>query len=511
MIPIILFFLILVSHLISLPKIFEKAGEKAWKGYVPFYNLYVWLKIMEKPWWWMLILAIPGVNFLLFMVMNYELSRAFDRKTLPFGILAFLAPFVAIPIIAFSNDKFVGAEKFEKGKKPASRDWAETIVFAVIAASIIRAFVLEAFTIPTPSMEKSLRVGDFLFVSKLSYGPRLPQTPLSFPFAHHTLPFTKATPSYLEWYSLPYLRLPGLGKVKRGDAIVFNFPTGDSVVVNMQETSLSALIRDYGDDVVRSNKLRNRDGSPVFGEIIGRPFDKTDHYIKRCVAVAGDELEIIDGLVYINGKKEEFPETALFSYAVFTEAPLNNKMLKDRYDLNPNEIIQLGANMYILTLTDDQYENLKQNSNVKSITKNTKAKGFYAENSAKTPIFPHHESYDWTEDNYGPLLIPAKGSSVNISVANLPIYQRVIEVYEKNIVEVKEGVVFINGIQTETYTFKQDYYFAMGDNRHRSADSRFWGFVPHELMVGKAVFVWFSNDPNSGIRWDRIFSRVKNG
>jgi signal peptidase I len=512
MIPTILFFLILASHLISLPKIFAKAGVASWKGYIPFYNLVVWIKIMEKPWWWFLILLVPGVNFILFMVMNYELTRAFNRRDFAFGLLAIFAPFVAIPIIAFSDDRFIGCEKFAKNqKKPAGREWAETIVFAVIAASIIRTFVLEAFTIPTPSMEKSLRVGDFLFVSKLSYGPRLPMTPVSFPFAHHTLPLTQATPSFLEWYQLPYMRLPGFGAVKRGDAIVFNFPEGDTVATKMQESSYYSLKREVGKKALENQEIKDRRGVSVTGEIISRPFDKTDHYIKRCVAVAGDELEIKDGLVYINGQQEEFPETAMFSYIVFTKSKINNKLIKDRFDIYSNDIIPVANDAYSITLTEKDAEEFKKLPFVRSMVKNLKERGIYADKGDKSPIFPHSKNYDYTEDNFGPIIIPKKGSTVKLDLNTLPLYERAITAYEKNTLEVIDNQIFINGNLADSYTFKQDYYFAMGDNRHRSADSRFWGFVPHELMVGKAVFVWFSKDPEGPIRWNRLFSLVKNG
>jgi len=506
MLPSILFFLVLIGHFISLPFLFKKAGIDSWKGLIPIYNVVVWLQIMKKPWWWILILLIPGVNIVLFLAMNYELSRCYGPKEDSFGVLAVVAPFIALPILAFGPDKFIGPEIFTKNNKSKSREWAETRVFAVIAATIIRTFVLEAFTIPTPSMEKSLRVGDFLFVSKLSYGARLPMTPVSFPFAHHTLPLTKSTPSFLDWYNLPYFRLPGISSVKRGDAIVFNFPEGDTVAANMQAASFYELVRQYGRKSVMNNELRTQNNEPAIGDILVRPFDKTDHYIKRCVALPNDKLEIKEGIVYINDTEQEMPEMLQYSYNAFVEGSLNMKMMKTRFDVSESDIRKLGNGFYNIPLTNKDYEEFKKLPFVKSVSRNITP--ISEKPNGKNPIFPHSNFYNWSEDNFGPITIPAKGVTVKLTKETLPLYKRIIKVYEKNSLEIKGDKFVINGSETDSYTFKQDYYFAMGDNRHRSADSRYWGFVPHELMVGKAVFVWFSKDPETGIRWKRLFSFV---
>ncbi len=352
-------------------------------------------------------------------------------------------------------------------KKSMGREWADAIIFAVIAATLIRTFFIEAYTIPTSSMEKSLLVGDFLFVSKVSYGARIPNTPLSFPFAHHTLPFTDDTKSYLEWIKLPYYRLPGLGKIKNNDVVVFNYPMEDF-----------------------------------------RPVDKQENYIKRCVAIPGDTLQVKESTLYINNKMAEKPLNMQFRYHVVTDGTmLNPKTIQDLNITDGNPLETPGE--YVMMLTQETVEKVKQIAVVKSVEP-------YIENpklADTMSMYPHDRNFPWNVDNYGPIVIPKEGATVNLTTKNIALYARVIEAYEHNKLQVKDSIIYINGNVANSYTFKMDYYSMMGDNRHNSADSRFWGFVPIDHIVGKGVFVWLSLDPNESnlfkkIRWNRVFSFI---
>lgn len=351
-------------------------------------------------------------------------------------------------------------------KKSKSREWIDAILFAVIAATIIRTFLMEAFTIPTSSMEKTLLIGDFLFVSKVSYGPRVPNTPLSFPFAHHTLPLTDSVKSYLEWIKLPYMRLPGLGKIKNNDVVVFNYPMEDF-----------------------------------------RPVDKQENYIKRCVGIAGDILQVKDGVLWINNVPLEKPEKMQHKYHVKTDgSDFNTKRLEEMNITEGSKISNQGD--FELTLTPENAEKIKEFANVSSITKEVAKAERYS-----GYLFPDDTTNKWSVDNYGPIVIPKKDIAMKLNLANIAIYKRVIEVYEHNTVEIKDSGIYINSQKADSYTFKMDYYWMMGDNRHNSADSRFWGFVPEDHIVGKAVFVWLSlsNTANSifnKIRFNRMFSFI---
>ena len=351
-------------------------------------------------------------------------------------------------------------------RKSVVREWIDAIIFAVIAATIIRTFFIEAYTIPTASMEKSLLVGDFLFVSKVSYGARIPMTPLSFPFAHHTMPFFGGK-SYLEWIKVGYHRLPGFGKIKHGDCVVFNWPAENE----------------------------------------GRPIDKKENYIKRCIGIAGDTIEVRDRDVYINGKLIPLPENAQSSYTVMT----------DGTGFSENAIKRLGMNIregavspfqYNLTLTKKSADELKTFVNVKEVIPFSLKPGHYSE-----CFFPCDQKYNWTFDFMGPIWIPKKGVTIKIDSSNIALYREAIGEYEHNKLDERDGKILINGSPAAEYTFKYDYYFMMGDNRHNSQDSRFWGFVPEDHIVGKAVFIWMSWDSEgkflNHIRWNRLFNRIK--
>ncbi|MEI7983600.1 MAG: signal peptidase I, partial [Bacteroidota bacterium] len=387
-------------------------------------------------------------------------------------------------------------------KKTAVREWVDAIIFAVIAASIIRIFLIEAYTIPTSSMEKTLLVGDYLFVSKVSFGPKVPNTPIAFPFVHHTLPLTESTKSYLEWISLPYYRFPGLSPVKNMDVVVFNYPDGDTLSSKIQSNmSYYQLVRQFGRDAVWNNK-------EYFGDIIARPVDKRENFIKRCIGIPGDTIKIIDRTVYINGKPEHNPGNRQFKYILKTDGtPINQKNFEK---LGITEKISTDNNgTYELTLSEVAIEKLRQYSNIVSIQPLCLPRGSWS-----PEIFPFDSAYPWNVDNFGPLWVPKKGVTVPINTGNINLYQRIIDVFEGNDLKIHDGKIFINGKEVQNYTFKMNYYWMMGDNRHNSADSRYWGFVPEDHIVGKAVFVWLSLDPDKSlldgkIRWNKLLRIVK--
>lgn len=388
----------------------------------------------------------------------------------------------------------------ESGKKNAIIEWIDAIVFAVIAASIIRIFFIEAYVIPSPSMEKTLLVGDYLFVSKTAYGPRVPNTPLSFPFVHHSLPFTNnMKKSFLTWIELPYKRLAGFGEVKRNDVVVFNFPEGDTVALNNQDQSYYQLVRLYGRDYIWSHS-----------EVIARPVDKQENYIKRAVGVSGDSLKVVNGRLYINNKPSYVAKGQQSSFYIKTNGRPLGDALFENLGISPEDMqYDPEQSAYTVLTTFENVAQIKKLENVVFVTEliDTDTK------NSELLIFPHNKNFKWTQDNFGPIWIPKKGATVKLTAKNMPVYKRAIQVYEKNKLEIINDSTFvINGKRTNTYTFKMNYYFMMGDNRHNSLDSRFWGFVPEDHVVGKASFIWFSVDNKKGlfggIRWKRIFSGI---
>ena len=396
-------------------------------------------------------------------------------------------------------------------------EWLDALIFAVVAVTFINIFFFQNYKIPTGSMEKTLLIGDHLYVSKLAYGPKIPNTPLSFPFAQHTLPLTKHTKSYLEWIELPYKRLKGFHHVKNDDIVVFNFPAGDTVVLQMQAQSYYSIVRGYAEQLRLQDQ---RQGAAVKSDaayhhlarqyvwdnfdVVARPVDRRDNYIKRCVAIHGDTIQVIDGKVYINGMPEKDIKKMQSRYIIKTNGtPINPKAF-ERLNISRSDISMASNADYLIPLTKENVAKIKNFTNVVSVEKSTRHKGKYA-----SYIFPHDTAYNWNEDYFGPLWIPEKGATVELTMKNLPLYKRIIDPYEGNKLEVRDSTIYINGKEAHSYTFKMNYYFMMGDNRHDSADSRFWGFVPEDHIVGRPVFIWLSLDKDKNflgkIRWSRMF------
>jgi signal peptidase I len=396
-------------------------------------------------------------------------------------------------------------------------EWLDALIFAVIAVTIINIFLFQNYKIPTGSMEKTLMIGDHLYVSKVAYGPRIPNTPIAFPFTQHTMPLTDGVKSYVEWIKLPYKRLAGFGKVKRDDAVVFNFPAGDTVVLAHQNMSYYSIVRDsaemlrlkdmyYKRPAKSAKEYYNLGRQRVWNsfEIVVRPVDKRDNYIKRCVAIPGDTLQIINKRVFINGKPEKEYPGIQFSYYIYLNEGENiaDKVFErmEIYD------IQRSGNVIHAYLTNDEVKSIRAFKSVREIIGNDYFDAYSFD------YFPNDTNYRWTINNFGPLYIPKEGATIRLDTKNLCLYERVISYYEKNDLKVKDGQIYINGKSTNEYTFKLNYYWMMGDNRHSSLDSRFWGFVPEDHIVGKPKFIWLSLDKNkkfyNSIRWERLFKRV---
>jgi signal peptidase I len=408
--------------------------------------------------------------------------------------------------------------KKRDGKNNAFIEWLDALIFAVIAVSLINIFLFQNYRIPTPSMEKSLLVGDHLFVSKLSYGPRMPNTPVAFPFTQHTMPFTKSK----SWSNLvlwPYKRLSGGGMVKNNDPIVFNFPAGDTVVVEDQATSYYEIVRRTARDI--NNNYNNQSPSPGIDytamarkeiwekfNVIYRPVDRRDNYVKRCIGIPGDTIAIKSGELYVNGILVPDNSTQQTNYVVSTNGTTINPKAFERLSISRSDQMMVSGSAYYLPLTKASAEAISKFANVTEVSAIYARKGEFAPH-----IFPYSASLGWNEDNFGPLWIPAKGVTIKLDTSNLCLYERIIDVYENNDLTVEGGNIYINNVLTNNYTFRMNYYWMMGDNRHNSADSRYWGFVPEDHVVGKPKFIWLSLDKEAKglkrIRFGRMFMRVK--
>jgi len=389
-------------------------------------------------------------------------------------------------------------------KNNAIVEWLDALIFALIAVTVINTFLFQNFNIPTSSMEKSLLVGDYLFVSKVSYGPRLPNTPLSFPLVQHTLPLTKDKKSYLTWIKKDYKRLPGLGKINRNDPVVFNYPEGDTVsTVFQSNASYYSLIKQVG------SRERIWNDKRTFGEIVYRPVDKRENFIKRCVGIPGDTLEVVLNQLYVNGKKQIVIPNLQYNYRIITNGTQINSKKLEAMGISHDDSDQAFMNgVYRMPLTEKNVNLIRKLPNVIDVVRD-EIQAEYWDGST----FPFSDKFAWNRDSYGPIWIPQKGQTINLNLDNLPLYERLIKVYEKNELSVNGDNIIINGESVDSYTFKMDYYWMMGDNRHNSADSRFWGFVPEDHIVGKPLFIYFSLNKDKGfpanIRWERLFKKIK--
>ncbi|MBI1342728.1 MAG: S26 family signal peptidase [Terrimonas sp.] len=500
---------LLILPAIGMQKLFRKAGEEGWKAWVPFYNTWVMLKIAGRPAHWFFWQFIPVVGWFITLGIMIEFVKVFGKFKFYQHAATVFSAGLYFAWMAYRQDvQYIGPEAVKKYKKSAWREWVDAAVFAIVAATLIRLFVFEAYTIPTGSMEKTLLVNDFLFVSKLSYGPRVPNTPLSIPFVHNYIPGTRLK-SYSELIKLPYIRWFA-SPVKRGDAVVFNFPAGDTVI-NHPDFQSARPYYDLKRWLVSGTPDEKAFAQTVFNDpetfpIAVHPVDKTDNYIKRCVGVAGDTLSVHEGLVYINGVKQPLAPDAQMNYIVTLNNTgyLDPDIMKEEYNLdNDKNDYQLISppNQYRILLTEKAKEKMMKAGMIKDI------KVDYS--GGNEPTFPYDTLHKWSREEFGPVWIPKKNATLQLTPENYPIYERAIRVYEHNDFQMKDGKFYLNGKEVSSYTFKMDYYWMMGDNRQGSQDSRYWGFVPEDHVVGKAWMIWFSFEKGHGPRWSRFFKIVK--
>lgn len=539
----LIFILIIqIIHFSGTWKLYKKAGRKPWEAAIPIYNGIVLMKIIKRPWWWVFLLCIPIINLLMFPVVWIETIRSFGKNTLSDTWLVLLTLGFYIFYINYKAEATYIPNRNLKPKTGIG-EWVSSIVFAVVVATFVHTYLIQPYVIPTGSLERTLRIGDFLFVSKFHYGARIPITTLAAPMVHDTLPIVK-TRSYLadvnpetyktSWINklqLPYMRLPGFQEVKKNDIVVFSLPA---------------------DTLYQFFKAE---------KAVKKPIDKKSNYVKRCVGTPGDSLAVIGGVVYSNGKKLQLSDRAkvMYDYTIYAQKGVSSKLLQEvdaadylrKYittNLTPpqyNALVPyvLGANpapggkielitlakgipteiirkfrlslieekprSRIANLTNTMVAQLQANPAIDSVVKTDEGKGVYGGAFPQRP-----DLYPWNNDHFGPIYIPKAGATVPITYTTLPLYKKIIRDYEHNTVEVRGQKVFINGKEATSYTFSQDYYWMMGDNRDHSEDSRTWGYVPADHIVGKPIFLWMSFDNfNEGLfnwkpRWERIFTTV---
>lgn len=452
--------------------------------------------------------------------------------------LFWLKSWLGLLVIPFIYDVYISRKirwswwKDAEGPVRFIMSWVDALVFALVAVYFIHLFFFQNYVIPSSSLEKSLLTGDYLFVSKVSYGPRIPETPLTMPLTQHTMPVIN-TKSYIEWPQWDYRRVKGLGKVQLNDIVVFNYPAGDTILTEekYQANDYYAMVYSFGQQIYQSqmpnpitpdslspqqqldyfNMLYNIGRNYIvnnpneYGSIDHRPTDRRENYVKRCVGLPGQTLQIKNRIVYLDGKANKEPENVQYTYYVKLKADLPDDLLKE-LGISGEDLLSLNQNGY-MPLTKKAVKVLSARKDlVASIRLNTDA--------ATGEVYPLNAVTGWTRDNYGPIWIPKKGETVQLTLKNIALYERPIRVYEHNQLDVRNGRIYINGREAHSYTFKMDYYWMMGDNRHNSADSRYWGFVPEDHIVGKPIFIWWSSDPDrrgfSGIRWNRLFRWVDN-
>jgi len=498
----LLFFLVIqVVHFLGTWKVYVAAGRKAWEAGVPVYNAVVLMRIINRPWWWVILLFVPIVNLIMFPVTWVETIRSFGFNKPKDTILVLLTCGLYTYFINYTQELNYVEDRDLKPKS-SSGEWISSILFAVVAATIVHTYFMQPFTIPSSSLEKTLLVGDYLFVSKFHYGARTPMTSVALPMVHDSLPLVKSK-SYFSKPQIPYFRLPGFQNIKRNDIVVFNWPV-DTLV----------------------------DIRPGFmkGSVV-KPIDKKSNYVKRCVGIPGDSLEVRDGYVYINGEKNQLPDRAKiqFAYEVISKNALvaidqnrrytnfPSKVLLERYGITEIGLTNIDQEAQLfthrVTLTEDAAEQLKNYPGIVSIDRYTLPKSF-----RDPEIFPYNSANAFNNSNFGPIFIPKAGTTVAITPQSIPYYKRIIEVYEGSEIGLDHTIsqtasqVLLNGEPITEYTFKMDYYWMMGDNRDNSQDARAWGYVPFNHVVGKPVFVWFSSDKYKSfpknIRWERMFTTV---
>ncbi len=494
----IFFLFIQVIHFVGTWKLYETAGRKRWEALVPVYNSVVLMKIIGRPTWWTILLFIPIINLIMFPVIWVETIRSFGRNSKLDTLLVIVTLGFYIYYLNYTQKlNYNGDRNLNANHKTSST--VSSLLFAIIVATVVHTYIIQPFTIPSSSLEKTLYIGDFLFVSKLNYGARAPMTAIALPMMHDSIPFlgmksylfnddiTKKKTSLLNKFQLPYFRFPAIETIKRNEIVVFNQPA---------DTLL---------DMDNFKPARN----------YYKPIDKKTNLVKRCVAVPGDSLEIREGDVYINGKLSILPESARLQYNFFVNTQgtnMDQNSLVHMYgardglkDANGNFVFT-NSGEYVLTLTDKEANRIAQNPVVKSVKKIIQPKGEDGD------VFPQIRSLGWNIDNFGPIYIPKKDKTIKLDKNTLPFYKRIIQEYEKNTLQVNGDKIIINGQQVTSYTFKQDYYWMMGDNRQNSLDARFWGYVPFDHIVGKPVFIWFSWDKDGKglqkVRWNRVFSFV---
>lgn len=475
----IFFLLVQVVHFIGTWKLYVSAGRKSWEAAIPVYNAIILFKLIGKPSWWTILLFLPIINLILFPVVWVETLRSFGKNSTVDKVLGVATFGLYIAYINYTQSlNYITDKSNEPTTKTA--DTVSSLLFAIVVATFVHTYFIQPFTIPTSSLEKTLLVGDFLFVSKINYGARTPMTTVALPMVHDTIPLTKKK-SYLNWPQLPYFRLPGFQTVERNDIVVFNWPI-DTVY-----------------------KFRDNSGLRV-----DKPIDKKSNYVKRCVGVPGDHLEIKDGIVFVNGKELLLPERARpqFSYKVALDGktPIDFESLLQDMDITDGAGFmdaEKRDTLFIAALTAANAERLQQIPGITGIQK-------IISKEVEPDIFPHINK--WNRDNFGPIYIPQQGKTVALNIETLPFYKAIITDYEKNDLKVTGNEIRINGKIATSYTFQQNYYWMMGDNRHNSEDSRYWGYVPENHIVGKPTFIWMSYDSNAKglkkIRWERLFTTV---
>tara|TARA_A100001011_G_scaffold71389_1_gene73166 strand:+ start:1456 stop:3162 length:1707 start_codon:yes stop_codon:yes gene_type:complete len=510
-------------------KLYRAAGESPWKALVPIYNAVILMKIINRPKWWVILLFIPTINIIMFAVLWIETARSFGKNSTKDTFLVLISLGFYLYWINYASSIHYVSDRSLKSRTTLG-ETISSIAFAIVAATIVHNYFIQPFIIPTGSLEKSLLIGDFLFVSKFHYGARAPMTAVSFPMVHDTIPLLKVR-SYLKKPQIPYFRFPGFEKIKRNEIVVFSWPA----------------------DTVRQFFVKEKG--------VRKPIDKKSNYVKRCVGLPGDSLEIINGFVHTNGKRNQLPDRAKVQYTFLAyntkgvsarqlaslgyrdffrkyrienitqtsyqkllpyivgssgNSPENFVAITDHRGLSLEVIQKLGLRageqlqkQINLTLTLEEAQKLKNVPWLDSIKQQIDII-----QKPNERFFPNRLPYNWNQDNFGPIVIPKKGSTVQLTKKNIPLYKKIITDYEKNQLEILPNQILINGQQSSSYTFKKDYYWMMGDNRHRSEDSRFWGFVPDDHIVGKPIFIWFSIDgindglKNWKVRWDRVFTMV---